>query len=37
MLQPLENITQEEAKKGATYESLMLDNLSKIAKSRECQ
>jgi zinc transport system substrate-binding protein len=37
MLQPLENITQDEAKKGVTYESLMLENLTKIAKSRECQ
>lgn len=37
MLQPLENITQEEAANGATYESLMLENLEKIAKSRECQ
>ena len=36
-LQPLENITQAESKSDSTYYTLMLDNLEKIVKVRECQ
>jgi zinc transport system substrate-binding protein len=36
-LQPIENITADEAKKGATYNSLMMENLAKIVQARECR
>jgi zinc transport system substrate-binding protein len=36
-LQPIENITESEAKNGASYNSLMMDNLAKIAQARECR
>lgn len=36
-LQPIENITVDEAKKGVSYNSLMMDNLVKIAQARECR
>lgn len=36
-LQPIENITADEAKKGVSYNSLMMDNLAKIVQARECR
>ncbi len=35
-LQPLANITADEAKKGLGYKEIMLQNLAKIAKALEC-
>ncbi len=37
VLDPLANITKTESENGSSYYSLMLDNLGKIAKARECQ
>ena len=37
MLQPIANITKEELQNGSTYYSLMMQNLEKIAKARECR
>ena len=37
VLQPIGNITADEAKRGATYESIMRENLEKISKSLECK
>ncbi|MDQ7042804.1 MAG: zinc ABC transporter substrate-binding protein, partial [Sulfurimonas sp.] len=36
VLQPLGNITADEAKRGATYKSLMLENLKKLSKAMIC-
>ncbi len=36
ILHPLANITADEAAQGATYESLMLDNLQKLSQALEC-
>jgi len=36
ILKPLANITADDAKKGVTYKSLMLENLQKIANALEC-
>lgn len=36
-LQPLGNITKDEAEKKSTYESIMKENLEKIAKALVCQ
>lgn len=37
VLQPLGNITADEANSGSSYEDIMLSNLEKISKSLECQ
>ncbi len=37
VLQPLGNITRDEADKKLTYEDIMLQNLQKIAKAMECR
>ncbi len=37
VLDPLANITKKESENGSSYYSLMLDNLGKIVKARECQ
>lgn len=37
VLQPLGNITADEARAGATYESLMLQNLEKLSKAMICR
>jgi len=37
VLQPLGNITADEAEKKVTYEEIMLSNLSKISKALECR
>lgn len=37
VLQPLGNITAEEAKKNLTYEDIMLENLEKISKALACE
>ena len=37
VLQPLGNITADEAKKNLSYEDIMLINLEKISKALECR
>ncbi len=37
VLQPLGNITADEAQKKLSYEDIMLDNLDKISKALECE
>jgi len=37
VIQPLGNITADEARTGATYESLMLENLEKLSKAMICR
>lgn len=37
VLHPLGNITDDEAKRGLTYEDIMRDNLKKISKALECR
>ncbi|WP_345992933.1 metal ABC transporter substrate-binding protein [Sulfurimonas sp. HSL-1716] len=37
MLQPIANITKKESEEGATYYSLMIQNLQKISEARECR
>ena len=37
VLQPLGNITRDEADKKLTYEDIMLDNLEKISKALVCK
>ena len=36
-LQPIANITKDELQNGSTYYSLMMQNLEKISKARECR
>ncbi len=37
VLQPLGNITRDEAQKNLSYEDIMLDNLKKISKALVCE
>ena len=37
VLQPLGNITAEEANKNLSYEDIMLINLDKLSKALECK
>jgi len=37
VLQPLGNITKDEANKKLTFEDIMLDNLQKISKALVCK